>query len=152
MTLATLPQRFLLFAAPLLLLLSSCAVYVTPDTSVRVRPLPVGAEIVSFAPTRGEGAIYDLGSTISFRVLSTRDGYITLTSYAPGNVVRVFERNVYVRAGVETELPGSARQLAYELAPPRGERTVRASFSLRPLETDLPEGADDEAETSFFVR
>lgn len=137
----------------LLLALSGCAIYITPDTSAQVRPLPVTTEIITeFAPTRGVGAVYDLGSAISFRVLSSQDGYLTLTSYAPGDVVRVFERNVFVQAGVETVLPGTARQLAYELAPPRGERTVRASFSAQPLETELPDGAQDEAETSFFVR
>lgn len=145
--------RRVLPALILALAVSSCTIYVTPDTDTTVRPVPVSVDpIRTFEPTRGAGAIYDLGSSVSFRIVTTQDGYITLTSYGAGGVVRVFERNVFVRANVETELPGSVRQVAYEVSPPRGERTIRASFSSQPFTADLPEGAQDEAETTFFVR
>lgn len=145
--------RRVLPALALVLTLSSCTIYVTPDTDTTVRPIPVSVDpIRSFEPTRGAGAVYDLGSPISFRILTSQDGYVTLTSYGAGGVVRVVERNVFVRANVATELPGSVRQSVYEVSPPRGERTIRASFSPQPFTGDLPEGALDEAETTFFVR
>jgi hypothetical protein len=147
------PYRVTLTAlvALLALTLGGCTVYVRPDPPVR--PVPVSVDAIrTFEPTRGEGAVYDLGSTISFRLLTTRDGYVTLTSFGAGGVVRVFERNVFVRANTPIELPGDVRRVAYEVSPPRGERTVRASFSPEPFPEELPEGALDEAETTFFVR
>ncbi|ADI14670.1 DUF4384 domain-containing protein [Truepera radiovictrix] len=141
------------FVALLALVLGGCTVYVRPDTTPPVRPVPVSVEAIrTFEPTRGAGAVYDLGSTISFRLLTTQDGYVTLTSFGAGGVVRVFERNVFVRANTPVELPGDVRRVAYEVSPPRGERTVRASFSPEPFPDELPEGALDEAETTFFVR
>jgi len=127
--------------------------------------------ITEFVPTRGEGAFYRLGETISFRVVTTRSGYLTLTSFNSDGTVDVFDRNVYVRAG-ENVIP---RTGTYRVAPPRGLQRVRASFTptqtdaervvyvgrrgegvwTEMIETELepfPEEARDVAETSFFIR
>jgi hypothetical protein len=149
-----------LITAAALLALSACAVYVTPEpsTSVRVRPLPTPsqpeivvtdvAEISSFAPTRGERAIYDLGESIEFRVRTTQSGYLTLTAYGPDGTASVFAQGVFVHSGTETVLPTPESGVTYDLAPPRGLQRVTATLS------SDPGGASvlDTAETSFYIR
>lgn len=150
-----------LLAATLLgVLLSACAVYVTPEpsTSVRVRPIPTPSrpeivvtdlsEISEFTPTRGERAVYNLGEEISFRVRTGADGYLTLTVYGPDGAASVLAQGVYVRGGVDTYLPTPESGVTYTLAPPRGLQRVSATLSSSPGSADV----QDTAETSFYIQ
>lgn len=150
-----------LFATLIALSLSACAVYVTPEpapsTSVRVRPLPNTqpeivvtdvSEISTFVPTRGEESVYSLDESISFRVLTTEDGYLTLTSYGPDGVAAVFAQGIYVQGGVETYLPSAESGVTYDLGPPRGLQRVTATLSSDPGGS----GAQDTAETTFYIQ
>lgn len=145
-------------------LLSSCAFYVTPEpTSVRVRPIPTRppqeivvsepevivsdlAEITSFTPDRGAGAVYGLGEEISFTLQTSSGGYVTLTSYGPDGAASVFAQNMYVPAGSVT-LPTPESGVRYTLAPPRGLQRVVASFS-----SSTSGAAVATAETTFYIQ
>ncbi len=141
-----------------LLVLSACAVYNTPEpsSSVKVRPTPSQSEIVvtavpeiiTFAPTRGEQAAYDLGESISFRVRTTQDGYLTLTAYGPDNVASGFAQGAFVEGGVDTVLPTAESGVSYDLAPPRGLQRVSATLSSDPAGTAVL----DTAETTFYIQ
>ncbi len=139
--------------------LSACAFYVSPEpsTSVRVRPIPTPsqpeivatetADISEFVSTRGEGSVYDLGETISFRVQTTTGGYLTLTSYGSDGAASVLAQDVYIQGGVATDLPTPESGVAYTLAPPRGLQRVSATLS-----SDPGGSVQDTAETTFYIQ
>lgn len=149
-----------LLTASTLLALSACAVYVTPEpsTSVRVRPLPTPsqpeivvtdvAEISSFAPTQGDGAVYDLDESIEFRVRTTQSGYLTLTAYGPDGTASVFAQGIFVPSETETVLPTAESGVTFDLAPPRGLQRVTATLSSDPAGASVL----DSAETTFYIR
>ena len=117
--------------------LSACTVYVTPDGNVvggGFGGLETEEVITEFQPDRGDGATYDIGDDITFRVRTTRDGYLTLSSLNPDGNVDVFGRNIFVRAGRTTLIPGLDSRVAYQVGGPSGLNRVRASFT--PRETD----------------
>ena len=170
-----------LFAA-LALLVSACTVTVVPGegTTVRTRVsgqvtfgIDLSDVILEFAPTRGRGATYYVGETISFRVRSDRDGYVTLTAIDPDGSVYVFARNIWIEGGYAQEISGTSPRTEFLLTPPRGYHRVRASFT--PSRTDegrvsyrgrsgvdawtnsiavelRPYDVRDVAETSFYLR
>ena len=164
-----------LFSAVLGLLLAACTIYVAPDGTT-VSPGIDGQEyeiITSFEPDRGDGASYDIGDDISFRVRTTRDGYITLTSLNPDGSIDVFGRNIFVRGDRTNLIPGSDSRVAYEVGGPSGLNRVRAAFTPRETDTERViyrgrSGEDiwtqtiesdirsydvrDVAQTSFYVR
>ncbi len=150
--------RFFLTAA-LAASLSACAFYVTPQpsTSVRVRPLPSPSkpdvvvnnvsEISAFAPTRGEGSVYNLGESISFEVRTSGSGYLTLTAYGPDGTASVLSQGMFVPGGTSF-LPTAESGVSYDLAPPRGLHRVTASFS-----SDASGSVtQDTAETTFYIQ
>mgnify|MGYP000418243297 CR=1 FL=1 len=114
-------------------LLASCTVTVRPgDVSVsgRVRfGIEVNDVIRVFEPTRGSGSVYLVGDLISFRVLTNRDGYITMTVLSPSGNVETFARNIYVRGGQVNVISGPDDASVFQLVPPRGLHRVRASFT-----------------------
>lgn len=139
--------------------LSACAFYVTPQpsTSVRVRPIPSPSkpdivvtdvsEISAFAPTRGEGSVYNLGESISFEVRTSGSGYLTLTAYGPDGTASVLSQGMYVPGGTSF-LPTAESGVSYDLAPPRGLHRVTATFS-----SDASGSVtQDTAETTFYIQ
>ena len=114
-------------------LLASCTVTIRPgDVSVsgRVRfGIEVNDIIRVFEPTRGSGSVYLVGDSISFRVVTNRDGYITLTELGPNGNVSTFARNIYVRGGQVNVISGPDAANEFLLVPPRGLHRVRASFT-----------------------
>ena len=114
-------------------LLASCTITVRPgDVSVsgRVRfGIEVNDIIRVFEPTRGSGSVYLVGDSISFRVITNRDGYITLTELGPRGNVSTFARNIYVRGGQVNVISGPDDASEFLLVPPRGLHRVRASFT-----------------------
>ena len=149
---------------PLLLVLTlstalgACTFYVNPrpGASVTVRPLP-GAPapdivvtetpvVTEFEPTRGEGSVYALGESISFRLRTTGSGYVTLTATGPDGSSSVFAQNVYVAGGTDTTLPTPQERVTYTLTPPRGLQRVTLSFS-----STSGSLGDTTAETSFYI-
>ena len=131
-----LKKSFLGLALGTLLVLTSCAVYVTPGAggaSGRVRfGIEVSDVIRVFEATRGAGATYYVGENVSFRVLTTRDGYITLTALDPDGRVYTFARNIYVPGGQTITISGPDAGNVFSLVPPRGLQRVRASFTPSP--------------------
>ncbi len=149
----------LLLTAALAASLSACAFYVTPQpsTSVRVRPIPSPSEpdvvvtnvseISAFAPTRGEGSVYNLGESISFEVRTGGSGYLTLTAYGPDGTASVLSQGMYVPGGTSF-LPTAESGVSYDLAPPRGLHRVTATFS-----SDASGSVtQDTAETTFYIQ
>ncbi len=151
-------MKSLLLVLTLSLTLGACTFYVSPrpGASVTVRPLPSApapevivtesAVVTEFAPTRGEGSVYALGDSISFRLRTTGSGYVTLTATGPDGSSSVFAQNIYVAGGTDTVLPTPQERVTYTLTPPRGLQRVTLSFS----------GAsgslgDTAAETSFYI-
>ena len=156
--------------------LSACTVYVTPDGAAvggGFGSLETDEVITEFQPDRGDGATYNIGDDISFRVRTTRDGYLTLSSLNPDGNIDVFGRNIFVRGGRTNLIPGLDSRVAYQVGGPSGLNRVRASFT--PLETDTGRvtyrgrsgqdiwtqtiesdirsyGVRDVAQTSFYVR
>lgn len=123
----------ILLMLPFLLALSACTVYLTPDEASGFG-LETGEIITVFEPRRGEGSTYTVGENISFRLRTTRDGYITLTSIDPDGSINVFARNIFVRGGNTYLVAGPSSRLSFVLVPPRGLHRVRASFT--PTRTD----------------
>lgn len=152
----------LFLTAALAASLSACAFYVTPQpsTSVRVRPIPspskpevvvtpevITSEISAFAPTRGEGSVYNLGESISFEVRTSGSGYLTLTAYGPDGTASVLSQGMYVPGGTSF-LPTAESGVSYDLAPPRGLHRVTATFS-----SDASGSiTQDTAETTFYIQ
>ncbi len=138
--------------------LGACTFYVNPrpGASVTVRPLPSApapevvvteTAVVTFAPTRGEGSVYALGDSISFRLRTTGSGYVTLTATGPDGSSSVFAQNVYVAGGTDTVLPTPQERVTYTLTPPRGLQRVTASFS-----STANSIGNTTAETSFYIQ
>lgn len=117
----------------LLLLLSACTLYVTPGETTIRGSLRFGIElsdvITQFEPTRGTGAIYQVGDQIEFRVRTTTDGYLTFTAIDPDGDVYVFARNIFIYGGQSTIISGPSARQAFVLTPPRGMHRVRVSFT-----------------------
>ena len=159
------------------LLLAGCAVYVSPDhlqVAGRYR-IALGNVIRVFEPNRGQGATYNVGEEIRFRIVTSRSGYVTLTAIDPDGFVYVLgPRNTYVDAG-ETILPVARDNIRFTAAPPRGFHRVRVSFTPQPTDTTVtvyrgrrgvdtwtetivteveryPSDARDIAETNLFIR
>ncbi len=126
----------LLFAS---LVLSACTITISPaDVSVTGRVsfgIDLNDVIQIFEPTRGQGANYSIGESISFRVRTTQAGYLTLTSYNPDGSVDTFARNIFVPANQTTILSGPDNRTIWTLVPPRGFHRVRASFTPSPTDT-----------------
>lgn len=168
--------------ALLALLLAACTVTVVPGEGTRVQTrvsgrvtfgLELDEVIREFQPTRGHGATYYVGDTISFRIRTDRDGFVTLSAIDPDGSVYVFARNLYVEGGYTQVLSGTNPRTEFLLTPPRGPHRVRASFT--PDRTDVsrvtyrgrrgddawtnsivvelrPYDVRDIAETSFYLR
>lgn len=127
----------LIYLAAALLLLSACTIYVNPDgTSVDIGDLDYGEVITEFEPDRGDGASYDIGDDISFRVRTARDGYLTLSVLNPDGTIDVFGRNLFVRGGRTVLIPDLGSRFSYEVGGPRGLNRVRASFTTRETDTE----------------
>ncbi len=130
--------RFTFYFIALSALLSACTIYVAPDGTT-VSPGLGGQEydiITEFEPDRGDGASYSIGDDISFRVRTTRDGYLTLTSLNPDGSIDVFGRNIFVRGGRTNLIPGVDSRVSYEIGGPSGTHRVRASFTPRETDTE----------------
>ncbi len=129
-------MKKLFLALSLGLLLTSCAVYVSPGSVGTRGTVRFGIEVSDvirvFEPARGAGAGYFVGENISFRVFTTQDGYLTLTALDPDGAVYTFARNVYVRGGRTNLVSGPDDGSVFSLLPPRGLQRVRASFTPRP--------------------
>lgn len=130
---------FLSVALFVVLGLSSCRIIVTPgdvsvDTNVRFG-IEVSPIIQVFEPTRGAGANYLVGDAISFRILTDRSGYITLSAIDPDGSVYVLVQNLYVQGGLVTTISGPNARSIFTLQPPRGLHRVRAAFTLSPTGT-----------------
>ena len=148
----------LLLVLTLSVTLGACTFYVNPrpGASVTVRPLPSAPApdivvtetpvVTEFEPTRGEGSVYALGDSISFRLRTTGSGYVTLTATGPDGSSSVFAQNVYVAGGTDTTLPTPQERVTYTLTPPRGLQRVTLSFS-----SASGSLGDTTAETSFYI-
>lgn len=130
-------SRQLISLAVLTLALTACTITFVPgDITLRgtVRfGVEVGDIITRFEPTRGVGARYRPGDSISFLIRTTSDGYITLTAISPDGNVNVFQRNIFVRGGVDNIIPARGRFIVSS----RGGRDygvnrVRALFTPEP--------------------
>lgn len=113
--------------------LAGCRVVITPgDVSVGANVrfgIELSPIIQVFEPTRGTGSSYGVGEAISFRILTDRSGYVTLSAIDPDGTVYVFARNIYIRGGETTTLSGPDSRSIFTLQPPRGLHRVRASFT-----------------------
>lgn len=174
---ARIRRRFWAVSIGVSLLLTSCAVYVSPDhlqVAGRYR-IALGNVIRVFEPNRGQGSTYNVGEEIRFRIVTSRSGYVTLTAIDPDGFVYVLgPRNTYVDAG-ETILPVARDNIRFTAAPPRGFHRVRVSFTPQPTDTTVtvyrgrrgvdtwtetivteveryPSDARDIAETNLFIR
>jgi hypothetical protein len=134
-------QKFLFLSVVLLIALglSSCRVVVTPGnvsigTNVRFG-IEVSPIIQVFEPTRGAGANYVVGDAISFRILTNRSGYITLTAIDPDGSIYVLVQNLYVQGGLVTTISGPNARSIFTLQPPYGLHRVRAAFTPSPTGT-----------------
>jgi hypothetical protein len=107
----SIPARPFRLASLLLiaLALTGCTITFLPGDVTLRGTIRFGIEvsdiITRFEPTRGAGAAYRPGDSIAFVIRTTTDGYITLTSISPDGTVYVFQRNVFVRGGVDTIIP-----------------------------------------------
>ncbi len=115
------------------LVLVGCRIIVTPGnisvgTNVRFG-IELSSVIQVFEPTKGVGSSYQIGEAISFRVLTNRTGYVTLSAIDPDGTVYVFARNIYVQGGVVSTISGADSRTIFTLQPPRGLHRVRASFT-----------------------
>jgi hypothetical protein len=115
------------------LVVAGCRIVVTPGNVSVGTSLRFGIELSSviqvFEPTRGAGSGYRVGDSISFRILTNRTGYITLSAIDPDGTVYVFARNIYVRGGETTTISGADSRTIFTLQPPRGLHRVRAAFT-----------------------
>jgi Domain of unknown function (DUF4384) len=119
--------------------LTGCRIIVTPgnvsvDGNVRFGII-VSPIIQVFEPTRGSGASYFVGDSISFRILTDRSGYVTLTAIDPDGSVYVLVQNFYVQGGFTTTISGPNDRSIFTLQPPRGLHRVRAAFTPSPTGT-----------------
>lgn len=125
-------KRMVIFLMLVLsVLLAGCRVTITPgNVSVNAGfGIELSPVIQLFEPTRGSGASYFVGDAISFRILTDRSGYITLSAIDPDGTVYVFARNIFVRGGETTTMSGADSRTIFTLQPPRGLHRVRAAFT-----------------------
>jgi hypothetical protein len=124
-------KLFIVLTLALSVVLTSCRVTITPGTvSVNARfGIELSPVIQVFEPTRGSGANYFVGDSVSFRILTDRSGYITLSAIDPDGAVYVFARNIFVRGGEVTTISGVDSRTIFTLQPPRGLHRVRAAFT-----------------------
>ncbi len=125
--------KYTLISLGLLLVLSACTVTTRLDGQLtgRVRfDTPVRADqlITEFTPTRGTGAIYEVGDDISFTIRSSRSGYVTLSYLDSHGNFGTFARNLRVHAGRST-ISGPDGNHRFTVAGPRGIMQIRASFT-----------------------
>ncbi len=113
----------ILSAFVLVATLAACTITIVPgDGPVAGR----AAVIESFESNR---ASYQVGDRITFRIETSRPGYVTLTALDPDGDVYTFARNLPVTGrGVEFLAGLSARQ-PFIAAPPTGLHVVRAHFT-----------------------
>jgi hypothetical protein len=131
----------ILALAALVFSLSSCIVVVpdrpepvTTNTSTRppvvttnTRP-SVANIILDFQPTRGNGASYRIGESITFRMNVARAGFVTLVFYNDGALPDFEIRNIAVQPGINL-MPNNNTAVA---AAPTGVTRVRAFFTPQP--------------------
>ncbi|MFN3266622.1 MAG: hypothetical protein ACK41E_07260 [Deinococcales bacterium] len=131
-------KRILAFAA-LVLSLSSCIV-VVPENNPPARPVVVNTAptrpsvaniIQDFQPTRGNGAVYRVGESITLRMTLARAGFVTLVFYNDGALPDYEIRNIAVQAGVNL-MPNNNTLVAAE---PVGITRVRAFYTPQPNST-----------------
>jgi hypothetical protein len=131
--------RWYEIAFVLALLLTGCRVIVTPGNVSVGASFRFGIEVSPiiqiFEPTRGAGANYRVGDAISFRLLTDRSGYVTLTAIDPDGSVYVLVQNFYVQGGVTTTISGPNARSIFTLQPPLGLHRVRAAFTPSPTST-----------------
>jgi hypothetical protein len=127
--------RILPLAAVLAAALSACTVYVRPGQPGPVgMSVPLNDVITTFQPTRGDGAVYQLGDTIQFRIRTNESGYVTLSAMDPDGRVYVFARNIFVPAYHTLILPTREMRVTFSAAPPTGFHRVRAAFTSGPTD------------------
>lgn len=135
--------RSILSVALIAVLASACTVVVQPDMGGIGN---LDGVIVDFRPTRGVGAVYNVGDEIQFLIQTSSPGFVTLTAIDPDGRVYVISRNVAV-AGGTTILPTAEQRVVFNAAPPRGFHRVRASFtSTRTTETVVYSGRRGDGE------
>ena len=135
--------RSILSVALIAVVASACTVVVQPGTGGIGN---LDGVIVDFRPTRGVGAIYNVGDEIQFLIQTSSPGFVTLTAIDPDGRVYVISRNVAV-AGGTTILPTAEQRVVFNAAPPRGFHRVRASFtSTRTTETVVYSGRRGDGE------
>ena len=140
--------RSILSVALIAVVASACTVVVQPGTGGIGN---LDGVIVDFRPTRGVGAIYNVGDEIQFLIQTSSPGFVTLTAIDPDGRVYVISRNVAV-AGGTTILPTAEQRVVFNAAPPRGFHRVRASFtSTRTSETVVYSGRRGDGEWSNAI-
>ena len=129
-----------MFTRPIRALAALALVFSLTACTVMVEPWPSGwtlsatattrvAAIQEFRPDRGSGAAYRIGDSISFRIRTSEDGYVTLTAIDPDGSVYVFARNVPVRGGRLEFIDGVGPRRLFRVDPPVGEHVIRAHFT-----------------------
>lgn len=117
------------------LMLTACTITFVPGDAALRGTLRFGVEvgdvITHFEPTRGAGARYRPGDSISFVVRTTGDGYITLSSIGPDGAVAVLQRNIRVRGGIDNILPTRGN---FIVGRDFGVKRVRAAFTPEPTD------------------
>jgi len=140
--------RSILSVALIAVVASACTVVVQPGTGGIGN---LDGVIVDFRPTRGVGAIYNVGDEIQFLIQTSSPGFVTLTAIDPDGRVYVISRNIAVSGGT-TILPTAEQRVVFNAAPPRGFHRVRASFtSTRTSETVVYSGRRGDGEWSNAI-
>lgn len=108
--------------------LSACTVRVTaPSATISFET----ADFINyFEPSRGTNSTYYVGEQVSFRLNTTRAGYVTVVALDPDGYSNVLAYNQYVSGGTSV-IDGGPRNY-FEVAPPRGYQRVRAIFTTQP--------------------
>lgn len=127
------PLKFMLVGLGLMLFLAACTVTTRVDGNLhgRVRidtPVRSDSVITEFRPTRGHGAIYNVGEDISFVLRSKRAGYVTLSYLDSSGRVAVFARNIRV-SPTRNVISGPDSRHVFTVAEPRGFMQIRASWT-----------------------
>lgn len=110
------------------LLLAGCVVTVSPvDGGAYYGTDPL---ILSFEPTRGEGAVYSPGDSLVLVLRANQPGLVTLTAVDPGGRRYVLARDVPVQRGLNY-FPSASDRFVYSLTSPYGRHRVQAAFTGR---------------------
>lgn len=124
----------------LLVSLNSCTVTVRDNLSLNGSRYNLITEVT---PVRGEGSTYRVGETISVRVGTRADGYLTLVALDPSGAGNVLVQNAFVRAGT-TVFPRAEDGVTYNVVPPYGTERIRAIFTrVRPTTSVVLNGRYD---------